>query len=229
MRKHGPLPFLYTPHFCYICAFKQVMITIVNYGMGNLGSIANMLRRIGADSIITSDPDKIAQATKLILPGVGAFDTGMDTLDNLGITTILNNKVQVEKIPVLGICLGMQLMTDGSDEGQRTGLGWVKGRFEKFSFGPDMKMYKVPHMGWNKVEQAKASKLLEGYEETPRFYFVHSYYFKPGNPADVLGTTSYGINYASAFEHENIVGVQFHPEKSHKYGMNLLKNFAEKY
>lgn len=205
------------------------MITIVNYGMGNLGSIANMLRRIGFDAIITADPEVISNATKLILPGVGAFEHGMESLNRLGLTPILTQKVTVEKVPVLGICLGMQLMTEGSDEGRLPGLGWIKGRFEKFVFPDDMKAYKVPHMGWNKLLQAKPSRLLEGYDETPRFYFVHSYYFKPGNPADVLGTTSYGIEYASAFEHENIVGVQFHPEKSHKYGMNLLKNFATNY
>lgn len=205
------------------------MITIINYGMGNLGSIANMLKRIGHDSLITNKPEDIEKATKLILPGVGAFDNGMQSFNSLGFSSILNKKVLEEKVPILGICLGMQLMTEGSDEGKEAGLGWIKGRFEKFAFGEDMKMYKVPHMGWNKLEQVKQSKLLEGYEKTPRFYFVHSYYFKPGNQPDVLGTTSYGIEYASAFEHENILGVQFHPEKSHKFGMNLLKNFAEKY
>lgn len=197
--------------------------------MGNLGSIANMLRRIGHDSIITSDLDKIASATKLILPGVGSFDMGMQCMNDMGISPTITKKVLEEKVPILGICLGMQLMTDGSDEGRQQGLGWIKGRFEKFSFGGDKKMFKVPHMGWNRMQPAKPSKLMEGFEETPRFYFVHSYYFKPGNLTDVLGTTSYGIEYTSAFEHENILGVQFHPEKSHKYGMNLLKNFAEKY
>ena len=205
------------------------MITIVNYGMGNLGSIANMLRRIGHDSIITSDPAKIAEATKIILPGVGAFDTGMQSLHDMALVDILNKKINEEKVPVLGICLGMQLMTNGSDEGQLQGLGWIKGRFAKFVFGEGLQQYKVPHMGWNQLQIAKPSRLLEGYEETPRFYFVHSYYFKPENPADILAKTNYGIEYTSAFEHENIVGVQFHPEKSHKYGMNLLKNFAEKY
>lgn len=197
--------------------------------MGNLGSIANMLKRIGHDSLITNNIGDIEKATKLILPGVGAFDNGMQSFNDLGFSSILNKKVLEEKTPILGICLGMQLMTEGSDEGKEPGLGWIKGRFEKFVFGDNLKAYKVPHMGWNKLLQAKPSMLLEGYDETPRFYFVHSYYFKPTNQPDVLGNTNYGIEYASAFEHENILGVQFHPEKSHKFGMNLLKNFAEKY
>lgn len=203
------------------------MITIVNYGMGNLGSIANMLKRIGYDSIVTNNTDVIAQASKIILPGVGGFDGGMTNINQLNIISTLNQKVLEEKVPTLGICLGMQLMSEGSDEGEMPGLGWVKGRFKRFTFDTEIaKTYKVPHMGWNSVKRTKQSKVLNSELDKYRFYFVHSYYFEPQNHADVLGITNYQLDFASAFEVENITGVQFHPEKSHKYGMNLLANFA---
>lgn len=203
------------------------MIAIVNYGLGNLGSIQNMLKRIGADSIITSDIVEIKKANKIILPGVGAFDTGMKNLKDFGLFDILNEKVLIEKVPVLGICLGMQLLADGSEEGTSLGLGWVKGYCKRFNFGNTSSL-KVPHMGWNNLLIKKPTRLIDEIEDQ-RYYFVHSYYVRCVNDEDVLAECTYGIQFTSAVEKNNILGVQFHPEKSHKFGMHLLQNFIEKY
>lgn len=205
------------------------MITIVDYGTGNLSSIANMLKRVGCPSVITSDASQIAEAKKLILPGVGAFDTGMRNLHELGLVAILDRKAREERVPILGICLGMQLFVSGSEEGDLAGLGWIDGRVLKFKPDASDKNLKVPHMGWNQIEQAKESKLFQEADSEQRYYFVHSYYVRPSHDEDVLAKTSYGSAFASALERENIAGVQFHPEKSHKFGMKLLKNFAEMY
>jgi glutamine amidotransferase len=205
------------------------MLVIVDYGLGNLGSIKNMLKKIGVESEITGDLDKINAATKLILPGVGAFDNGMQNLNDLKLTEVLNDRVVKNKIPILGICLGMQLMTKSSEEGVLPGLGWVDALTLKFNFQDGEKRLTVPHMGWEIVKQEKQSKLLEGMYSDPRFYFVHSYFVKANDQADVLLTTIYGNEYVSGFEKGNILGVQFHPEKSHKYGMVLLKNFVTHY
>lgn len=205
------------------------MITIVDYGTGNLASIANMLNRIGCASVITSDADQIAHATKLILPGVGAFDTGMRNLSKLGLVEVLNRKAQEENVPILGICLGMQLFVSGSEEGGRAGLNWIEGRVIKFKTELFEKNLKIPHMNWNTVGTVKESKLFSDMDENPRFYFVHSYHVQLNSDQDLLATTNYGYPFASALERENIAGVQFHPEKSHKFGMKLLKNFAEMY
>jgi imidazole glycerol-phosphate synthase subunit HisH len=204
------------------------MITIIDYKTGNLGSIQNILRRIGEQSVVTSDKEQIANATKLILPGVGAFDTGMRNLQDLDLIEVLNNKVLVEKIPVLGICLGMQLLSKESEEGLLAGLGWIDAETIKFRF-EDIIEYKSPHMGWNFLKQNKPGKLLENMFSDPRFYFVHSYFFRANNPEDILTTTTYEIEFTSAVEKGNILGVQFHPEKSHKFGMKLLKNFVDFY
>ena len=204
------------------------MITIIDYNTGNLGSIQNILRKIGEDSVITSDIDEIASASKIILPGVGAFDTGMKNLTDLGLVDILNKKVVSEKIPVLGICLGMQLLSNGSEEGMYKGLGWIDAKTVRFRF-VDTAEYKIPHMGWNFIKQQKESKLFSGMFTDPRFYFVHSYYFKANDPSDILTSTDYEIEFTSAIERGNILGVQFHPDKSHKFGMKLLKNFVDFY
>ena len=205
------------------------MIVVVDYGLGNLGSIGNMLKKIGAEAVVTSDPGKIAAADKLILPGVGAFDNGMRNLNDLGITGLLNKKVLEEKTPILGICLGMQLFTNGSAEGGQPGLGWIDAEALKFDMTGLARRFTVPHMGWEYVRQQKESKLWENMYEDPRFYFVHSYYVRCNNPSDVLLSTHYAQDYVSGFERENIVGVQFHPEKSHKYGMQLFSNFIRNY
>jgi glutamine amidotransferase len=204
------------------------MITIVDYGMGNLGSIRNMLKKVGADSEITSDTEKIKHASKLILPGVGAFDAGMTRLKESGLQDLLNEKVLLQKTPVLGICLGMQLMTQGSEEGTLPGLGWINGQSVRFN-PPPGDPRKVPHMGWNLVTPCKNSSLLADTEPEERFYFVHSYYVQCRDPGDVLLLANYGHNFTAAFEVGNVIGVQFHPEKSHKFGMRLLRNFAESY
>ncbi|HEY5469199.1 MAG TPA: imidazole glycerol phosphate synthase subunit HisH [Bacteroidales bacterium] len=204
------------------------MITIIDYKTGNLGSIQNILKKIGEQSIITSDKKDIAAASKIILPGVGAFDTGMKNLVELDLVDILNKKVLEEKTPVLGICLGMQLLSKGSEEGSFKGLGWIDAETIRFRF-IDTLEYKIPHMGWNFTVQRKESKLFSGMFPEPRFYFVHSYYFKANDEGDILTSTSYESEFTSAIEKGNILGVQFHPEKSHKFGMKLLKNFVDSY
>jgi glutamine amidotransferase len=204
------------------------MITIIDYKTGNLGSIQNILKRIGEESLITSDKDVIAKATKLILPGVGAFDTGMRNLMELDLVDILNRKVLIDKTPVLGICLGMQLLSEGSEEGSLPGLGWINGESLRFNFTDSIE-YKSPHMGWNFIQQHKSSRLFTEMFSEPRFYFVHSYYLMAGDRGDVLTSTTYEIEFTSAVEKGNIMGVQFHPEKSHKFGMKLLRNFVDFY
>lgn len=205
------------------------MITIIDYKVGNLGSIKNMLRKIGEQSVITSDPEEVKTASKIILPGVGAFDNGIKNLKNLDLWDILNQKVLEEKIPILGICLGAQIMTRGSEEGLEKGFGWVDADTVKFLIDKDSKL-KIPSMGWNFVEVVKNSKLFDpGRVDIPRFYFVHSYHFQFNNDLEILTNSIYSYKFVSGFEKGNIVGVQFHPEKSHKFGMQLLKNFVEKY
>ena len=204
------------------------MITIIDYKTGNIGSIQNILKKIGEESIVTSDKKIIARATKLILPGVGTFDTGMSNLIGLDLVDTLNNKVLDEKTPVLGICLGMQLFSEKSEEGSLHGLGWVKGETRRFNFVNTLE-YKIPHMGWNFVQQKKESRLFSTMFNDARFYFVHSYFFMTTDPADILTSTTYETEFTSAIEKGNIIGVQFHPEKSHKFGMKLLKNFVDLY
>jgi glutamine amidotransferase len=197
--------------------------------MGNLGSIANMLKKIGVQSVITNDLGKIESAEKIILPGVGHFDKAMNNLHELNLVETLNKKVLIEKIPVLGICLGMQLLAEKSEEGILPGLSWIKGEVKKFSFGGNPENLKIPHMGWNLVKQRKECALTKNLTNEPRFYFVHSYYFNCVNTDDILYTSEYGYQFVSAVSHQNIMGVQFHPEKSHKFGMQLLKNYVENY
>jgi len=199
------------------------MIAIVNYGVGNLGSIQNMLRKVGAESEITADQGAISRADKLILPGVGAFDSAMDSLSNSRLVPVLKRKVVDEKTPLLGICLGMQLLTRSSTEGQTPGLGWVDAKTVRFENGG----LKVPHMGWNTVTIQRDDPLFRDMYPEPRFYFVHSYYVRCTDNGNILTTTSYGHEFCSSLIQGNIRGVQFHPEKSHKFGMKLLKNFAE--
>lgn len=200
------------------------MVTIVDYGMGNLGSIQNMFKRIKVDSEVASDRAAIARAKKLLLPGVGAFDAAMQKINDSGFRDVLDEKALVEKVPVLGICLGMQLLTNDSEEGSLPGLKWVNAKTVKFSL-TDASL-KIPHMGWNLVHSVNQSPLTEGLPEESRFYFVHSYHVLCNDPADVLMATMYGSSFHSIIQHDNIYGAQFHPEKSHKFGMKLLENFA---
>lgn len=202
-------------------------IAIVDVGLGNPGSVANMLRKVGVDAVRTDAPAVLATATAIILPGVGAFDVGMARLRERGLIEPLRYRVLEERVPTLGICLGMQLLADGSAEGARPGLGWVPGRVERLPNEVDGQHRPVPHMGWNTVAPRQAGSPLDALDEDARFYFVHSYAFVPGDPADTLGETTYGVTFASAVRRGNVTGVQFHPEKSHRHGMALLRGFAE--
>ncbi len=200
------------------------MIAIVDYGMGNLGSVANMLKKIGSKSIITSNIDVIQKAEKIILPGVGAFDTAICRIDEMGLREVITDLAFNKKIPLLGICLGMQLLMDSSEEGVLPGLGLIKGKTYHFQKHID-KSFKIPHMGWNDVTISHESKLTEGYSDEMRFYFVHSYFVKVENQAESMIKCNYGIDFDAAVHKENIYGAQFHPEKSHKFGMQFLINF----
>jgi glutamine amidotransferase len=204
------------------------MITIIDYGMGNLGSVANMIKKVGAKSVITSQKENIQNATKILLPGVGAFDNAVKNLKKMDLWDLIKEKILIEKIPVMGICLGMQLLTKGSEEGELEGFGFINAYAKKFKF--EDRDLKIPHMGWNFVKLQKKSLLFEGMENHEnRFYFVHSYAIECYKKEDILTTTNYGYDFVSSFEKDNIIGCQFHPEKSHKFGMRLFKNFVEKY
>ena len=197
------------------------MITIIDYGAGNIGSITNMLLRLGKSCEVTNDPEKIKKATKLILPGVGKFDYGMTKLKESGLTEILNEKVLGEKIPILGICLGAQLMTKSSEEGEMSGLSWFDAEVVKFNG----ETKRIPHMGWNSVHSCIDDIMTANLPENPRFYFVHSYYIHSNRPDEIMFTTIYGHEFVSGLMKNNIYAVQFHPEKSHKFGIQLFKNF----
>lgn len=204
------------------------MIVIVDYGLGNPSSIRNMLKKIGAKSVISSDPDIIMAASRLILPGVGAFDRAMMQISELALAPILRKKAIDEGTPILGVCLGMHLLTLGSEEGELPGLGLVEARCEKFRFDSLMSQRKlnVPHMGWNEIALQQEASLLDGLEKEALAYFAHSYFIRPTLPEIVLATTHYGFEFASIIGKKNIMGVQFHPEKSYQLGAGLLKNFA---
>lgn len=199
----------------------------MDYGLGNLGSMKNMLKKLNANVIISESSKDIKSANKLILPGVGAFDNGMSNLIEMGLIEVLEQKVLKEKVPILGVCLGMQLLTNKSEEGEKNGLGWINAETIKFKFDSSDRKYTIPHMGWNFINQTKESRLLENLPEQPRFYFTHSFFIKCNDSSDELTTTVYNKKFISSFQKDNIYGVQFHPEKSHKYGMKLLQNFIE--
>ncbi|MGI8602767.1 MAG: imidazole glycerol phosphate synthase subunit HisH [Verrucomicrobiales bacterium] len=204
------------------------MIAIIDYGMGNLGSIQNMLRRLGFKSVISSSLGEIESADKIILPGVGSFDAGIKNLRTAGFVDLLHRRVTQDGVPFLGICLGMQLLFERSEEGQCGGLGWLKGfvvRFQESSAVKGTRM-RIPHMGWNTVESRPGSLLFAGLPMPLRFYFVHSYYFGDLSASGVAGTTEHGSRFVCAIESGNIMATQFHPEKSHKFGLGLLSNFA---
>ena len=200
------------------------MIAIIDYGMGNLGSVKRKFNLIGVDAVISSDPLDIVNADKLILPGVGHFKKAIENLKKLNLWDIINEVVLIKKKPVLGICLGMQLMAKHSEEGDVKGLGWFDADVVKFQIKDKLK-FKVPHIGWNHIRKMKESKLMSELPDLSEFYFVHSYHFKCNNPLDILNETEYESNFTSAIEKENIFGVQYHPEKSHDVGELLLKNF----
>lgn len=203
------------------------MIVVVDYGVGNLGSIVNMFKKVGVKAIASSDPAAIRTAEKLILPGVGAFDAAMRKFRETGLVPVVGELVMEKKIPVLGLCVGLQLMTKGSEEGQETGLGWFDAETVRFKFDAEHAHLKIPHMGWNSVQVRRDHPLVADWDPESRFYFVHSYHVVAKDMDAVLAETEYGVTIHSVLGRGNIMGTQFHPEKSHKYGMRLLKNFAE--
>ena len=210
-------------------------VTIVDYGTGNLNSIRNMLRKVGVAAEISSDPGRIEEAGKLILPGVGAWDHGLESLHARGLRDVLDRKVLGEGVPVLGICLGMQLLAETSEEGQKRGLGWIEGHVARFDFSSiEPPRPKIPHMGWNEIQVRQENPVFDGLSadeagEESRFYFVHSYHFRPTETDRVLARARHGLEFTAVVGRDNVLGVQFHPEKSHKFGMKFLENFARQF
>jgi len=200
------------------------MIAVIDYDVGNVGAVANMLCRLGHDCIITAEVDEIRRAGHIVLPGNGAFDACMRNLDASGLRPTLERRVLEDRVPLLGICVGAQMLGRASEEGQRAGLGWLDMQVRRFPALPGLR---VPHMGWNTVRRGTGVHPVGvALEDEARFYFVHSYYMDPAIPADVIGYSYYGIDFAAAVGHDNIVGAQFHPEKSHRFGKKFLSAFA---
>lgn len=202
------------------------MLTIIDYGVGNVLAFANVFTRLNVPFAIAKCPEDLTKATKLVLPGVGSFDFAMQTLNASGMRAELERLVVLEKIPVIGICVGMQMLANSSEEGDLPGLGWIKGTVRQFRFDKKMNLT-MPHMGWNDVKPSVSSPLFRGLETESIFYFLHSFYFDAEESQNVLSLSHYGFDFHSAVWKDNIFGVQFHPEKSHSYGHTLLKNFAE--
>lgn len=202
-----------------------VRVGVIDYGIGNIGSICKMLRFVGAEPVVASDPLQLRSVDKLVLPGVGHFDRAMANLTAAGLVEELKDLVLMRGKPILGICLGMQIMCRSSEEGTQEGLGFVEAHVRRFEFSGAGRL-KVPHMGWRELEVARTSDLLGGLDETSRFYFVHSYFVDCTDETDVLARATYGRPFVAAFERGNVKGVQFHPEKSHRFGTRLFRNFA---
>jgi glutamine amidotransferase len=202
------------------------MITIVNYGSGNIKAIGNIYERLKIPFKIADYPEQIQGSEKIILPGVGAFDETIAMLNDSGFRSILDHEALVNMVPVLGICVGMQILANKSEEGSLQGLGWINGNVKKIDSTLLNSKPKIPHLGWNSIKVAKVSKLFNNVEGEEGFYFLHTYYFECEDQANILSTTHYGKSFASSVNNKNIYGVQFHPEKSHQNGVNLLKNFA---
>lgn len=201
------------------------MITIIDYGAGNIGSVLNMIRHVGGQAEVMGDAAGVLGAKKILLPGVGSFDNAMTRLAGLGLVEPLKARAQ-SGVPFLGICLGMQLLANEGEEGRMAGLGLIPGRVRRFRFEGEAAKLKIPHMGWNRVTPVCAHPLGQGLEEGARFYFVHSYYFDCERDEDVLFRSVYGHEFTSGVQRGNVMGVQFHPEKSHRYGMQLIRNFV---
>jgi glutamine amidotransferase len=202
------------------------MIVIIDYGMGNTGSLANMIQKAGGRAVVSACRDDIEKASKLVLPGVGYFDQAVKNLHDLDLFSLIDTRVTIDRVPILAICLGAQLVTERSEEGELPGFGWVRGRTVRFSFPPNTRL-KIPHMGWNEITIKKEHLVFHGMYENPCFYFVHSYHIVCDRPEDVLATAVHGYEFCAAVQRDNIVATQFHPEKSHKYGLKLISNFVE--
>ena len=203
------------------------MIHVVDYGLGNVQAFLTLYKRLGFEAKRTKTAADLAGASKIILPGVGAFDRAIELLDQSGMRPTLETLVLQDKVPVLGICVGMQILASASDEGRLPGLGWVPGKVRSFRANSQSASLPLPHMGWNDVQPKSGSPLFAGLESDARFYFLHSYYFDCDDPSNVVASASYGFDFSCAVTAGNIYGVQFHPEKSHHFGMKLLKKFAE--
>jgi glutamine amidotransferase len=203
------------------------MIVIVDYGLGNIKAFSNMYKRMNIDARTARSADELAEATRIILPGVGHFDHAMELLDASGMRNALDDAALSRHVPILGICVGMQILAEGSDEGSRAGLGWIPGRVRSMTNLPLSNSMPLPHMGWNDVRPVGSSSLFAGLEQDARFYFLHSFYFAPSHESDIAAFANYGADFACAVGAGNVRGVQFHPEKSHQWGARLLKNFAE--
>jgi glutamine amidotransferase len=199
---------------------------VVETETANVGSVVNMCRRLGGDPVVSGDPETIASADKLLLPGVGAFDTGMASLHGSGLVEVLRLRAS-EGVPVLGICLGMQLLFDSSEEGVAAGLGLIPGVVRRLPVDSPIGPVRIPHMGWSRLEHCRPHGLTEGIGEDARFYFVHSYVAVPDDDRDIIGVSTHGSRFVSAVARQNVLGVQFHPEKSHRYGKALLGNFLQ--
>jgi len=202
------------------------LIAIVDYGLGNVQAIANIYKRLELPCTLARRASDLSPATHIVLPGVGAFDWAMARLEQSGMREALDDAVLQQKKPVLGICVGMQMLARRSDEGTAAGLGWIDAEVKRLDPGPRDSPRQLPHMGWNDVNSLSSEGLFAGFDDTPRFYFLHSYYFAPNDPADRLAESDYGASFACAVRHGHVHGVQFHPEKSHAWGIQLLKNFA---
>jgi len=203
------------------------MIGIINYGAGNIKAFANIYTRLGLPFVFVSKVDHLKNITKIILPGVGSFDHAMQQLEKSGMLQFLDEIVIQRRVPVLGVCVGMQMLACSSEEGSRSGLGWIDGEVKKFNPSSLKNSTRLPHMGWNDIKPLKSSDLLEGLDHDARFYFLHSYYFQCQKNENILAVTDYDGEFACIVNSGNIFGVQFHPEKSHQWGIQLLKNFAD--
>lgn len=202
------------------------MISIVDYGLGNVSAFIALYKQMNIPAVLASTPGELLKASKLILPGVGSFDHAIELLNASGMRQTLHELALERKVPLLGVCVGMQILARDSEEGKLPGLGWIPGRVRSFGSVEGSSHLPRPHLGWNDVEPVASTRLFLGLEEDRRFYFLHSYFFECDDPSHQVATTSYGIPFASAIQAGNIYGVQFHPEKSHHYGTTLLGNFA---
>jgi imidazole glycerol-phosphate synthase subunit HisH len=202
------------------------MIGLINYGSGNIFAIANIYKRLNIPYVITREPSELKKAAKLILPGVGAYDETMQLLSSLNLVPVLNKLVLERRVPILGVCVGMQIMANNSEEGKMKGFGWIDAKVKKFDATQLSQKPHLPHLGWNSVVPENGSSLFKNIEPERGFYFLHSYYFSCNHAEDVLATTDYGLTFSSAVKSNNVYGVQFHPEKSHSNGIELFRNFA---
>jgi glutamine amidotransferase len=203
------------------------LISIVDYGLGNVAAFLNMYKRMNIAATAARTAAELAGAERIVLPGVGAFDHAMDLLDASGMRDTLERLVRDEHVPVVGVCVGMQILTEGSDEGDRSGLGWIPGRTRSFASNKESAGLPQPHMGWNDVIPDAGQSLFSGLGNQPRFYFLHSYYVELADAADRAASANYGFDFACAIHRDNVWGLQFHPEKSHHFGAAVLKRFAE--